>query len=223
MLRDTTTPEQRLEMLKGLAYVCLECRDVRAGDYGDDLFGGTQPLRDVKPWLRLPRWRAQAEPPANFDVALHLDFDDFAGHDAYGADPVHNAASDFNARVADDELTARVDWWYDGPTLTRRGHVRHTAMFVWADDASQAARRQAVDAVRRLEDAPGVESVVTGQNVGRLKSDYDWLLDIQVPEVEAARALLNGSLYAEVMRTVAASTKYAWTARVSHVMRGRQS
>src|SRR6266516_2978822 len=151
MLRDTTTPEQKVEMLKGLAYLCMECRDVRAGDYGSDLFGGGQPLRDVKPWLRTPRWRSLERPPANFDTALHLDFDDFAGHDAYGADPIHHAASEFNARVADDELTARVDWWYEGPPLTRRGHVRHVAMFVWADGATQLAKRQALDAVCRLE------------------------------------------------------------------------
>src|SRR5207244_11527644 len=36
-LRDTTTPEQQVEMLKGLSYLCMECRDVRAGDYGSDL------------------------------------------------------------------------------------------------------------------------------------------------------------------------------------------
>jgi len=221
MLRDTTTPEQKVEMLKGLAYLCMECRDVRAGDYGSDLFGGGQPLRDVKPWLRTPRWRSLERPPANFDTALHLDFDDFAGHDAYGADPIHHAASEFNARVADDELTARVDWWYEGPPLTRRGHVRHVAMFVWADDATQQAKRQALDASRRLEEAPGVETVTTGENVGRLKTDFDWILDVQLPDAEAVHRLIEGELYAEAMRTVAAATKYEWTARLSHIMRGR--
>jgi hypothetical protein len=221
VLRDTTTPEQRLQMLKGLAYVCMESRDVRFGDYGTDLFGGTQPLRDVKPWLRTPRWRSQDAPPANYDVAIHFDFDDFAGHDAYGADPVHNAASDFNATVADDELTARVDWWYEGPWLSRRGHVRHAAMFVWADGATEQARQAALDALRRLEDAPGVEQVTTGQNVGRLKQDFDWILDVQVPDAETAKRLLESDLYADVMRTVAAATRFEWTARLSHVMRGR--
>ena len=56
ILRDTTTPAQQVEMLKGLAYLCMECRDVRAGDYGSDLFGGTKLLRDVRPWDRTPRW-----------------------------------------------------------------------------------------------------------------------------------------------------------------------
>lgn len=224
MLRDSTTDEQRIQMLKGIAYVCMECRDVRSGDFGTDLFGGTQPLRDVKPWLRTPRWRKLTVPLANFDVAVHLDFDDFAAHDRYGVDPVHNAASDFNALVADDELTARVDWWYEGPTLTQRDHVRHFAMFVWADDASEGDRQKALDATRRLADVPGVELVTTGQNVGRLKSDFDWVLDVQLPDAEATRRMLEGQVYAEVMRTVAGATKFEWTARLSHRMRGlRQS
>jgi hypothetical protein len=221
MLRDTTTAEEKTEMLKGLAYLCMECADVRSGDYGCDLFGGTQPLRDVKPWKRTPRWRTLTGPPANFDTALHLDFNDFAEHDAYSADPVHNAASDFNARVADDELTARVDWWYDGPTLTRRGHMRHVAMFVWSDDATEREKTSAFDACHRLEQAPGVELVTTGKNVGRLQSDFDWILDIQLPDPAATRRLLDGEAYAEAMRTVAAATRFEWTARLSHLMRGR--
>src|SRR5207249_11201711 len=108
-LRDTTTPEQTVEMLKGLAYVCLECRDVRAGDYGSDLFGGGQPLRDVKPWLRTPRWRSLKNPPANYDVAPHLDVDHRVGHDAYGARPLHRAGAGCPGRLAGSQLTARVD------------------------------------------------------------------------------------------------------------------
>ena len=220
MLRDTTTPEQQVEMLKGLSYLCMECRDVRAGDYGSDLFGGTKPLRDVRPWDRTPRWRSPKAPPANFDVALHLDFDDWAGHDAYGADPIHNAASDFNGLVSTDELTARVDWEYDGPPLTRRGHVRHVAMFVWADDATAVAKQRALDAARGLEKAHQVVRVTTGTNVGRLTTDFDWILDVELPDTAAARGLLDSELYGEAMRAVAAATKYDWTARLSHVMRG---
>lgn len=219
-LRDTTTPEQRVEMLKGLSFLCLECKDVRAGDYGSDLFGGSQPLKDVKPWERTPRWRSPAGPPANYDMALHLDFDDWAAHDAYGADPVHDAASAFNEKASWEELTARVDWWYDGPTLSRRGGVRHVAMLLWADDAGEAARERARDGLRRLQDVAGVETVTIGENIGHLTTDFDSILDVQLSDVDAARRLLEGEPYGEAMRNVAAATKFEWTARLTHVMRG---
>jgi hypothetical protein len=219
-LRDTTTPEQQVEMLKGLSFLCMECRDVRTGDYGSDLFGGSQPLRDVRPWQRTPRWRRLEGPPADYDVALHLDFDDWAGHDAYGADPIHAAGSSFNESVSWDEFTARVDWWYEGPTLTRRGSVRHVAMFVWADDATTTARQAALDAVQRLEDAQGVELVSVGHNIGHLTTDFDWILDVRLPDPGVTKALLASEAYAAAMASVAAATKFEWTARLSHVMRG---
>src|SRR5206468_2172450 len=167
--RDTTTSDHHETMLKGLAYLRFECRSVRALDYGADLFGGSRRLREIAPWKRTPLWRGRGEgPPANFDVALHLDFDDRAGLDDYNHDDVHHAVAVYNASINVGELTARVDWWYDGPPLIRRGHVRHTATFVWADEASDAARRAAQDAVRRLQEAPGVEGVTIGQNIGAL-------------------------------------------------------
>ena len=219
--RDTTTPEHREAMLKGLAYLRFECSSVRALDYGEDVFGGSSRLREIVPWKRTPRWRGRREgPPASFDVALHLDFDDQAGLDAYNHDDAHHRVAIYNASINVGELTARVDWWYDGAPLIRRGHIRHTAMFVWADEADEAARRHAQDAARRLKGAPGVETVTIGQNVGTLTTDYDWILDVQLTDKGATEALVANGLYAEVIREVAAATKYEWTARLSHVMRG---
>jgi hypothetical protein len=216
-LRDTTTPELRVEMLKGLAYLRMECLMVRSGDYGDDLFGGSLGARAG----RLPTWRREGDgPSSDYDVALHLDFDDWAGHDAYSADPAHNAGSKFNASVAWDELTARVDWDYPGDLTGRRGHIRHVAMFVWADEASEGAKRRAFDAVRALAEAPGVEAVAVGPNIGKLVSDYDWIMDVQLPDRAAAERMLGGAPYARAMESVAGATKYEWTARLSHVMRG---
>jgi hypothetical protein len=192
-----------------------------AGDYGEDIFGGSQRMRDVKPWDRTPRWRGRQEgPPASYDVALHLDFNDQAEMDAYNTDDVHHRIGEYNASINDPELTARIDYWYDGPPLTRRGLIRHTALFVWADEASEAERTSAHDAVRRLENANGVVSVTIGDNVGTLKTDFDWIYDVQLTDRAAADALLNGTLFSEAMGTVAAATKYEWTARLTHVMRG---
>jgi hypothetical protein len=221
LLRDTTTPELRIEMLQGLAYLRMECLMVRSGDYGADIFGGSRGLQASPQEDRLPTWRRGSEgPPSNYDVALHLDFDDWAGHDAYSADPAHGAGSRFNASVAWDELTARVDWYYDGDQPTSRGHIRHVAMFVWADDAAEDAKQRALRAVQGLADVPGVEAVAVGPNVGKLVSDYDWIMDVQLPDRAATERLLGGAPYARAMEAVAAATKYEWTARLSHVMRG---
>lgn len=219
--RDTTTPAQRFDMLKGLAFLRAECVGPVAGDYGEDILGGSTRLREVKPWDRTPRWRGRAEgPPSNYDVALHLDFDDQAGLDAYNHDDVHHAVGDYNASINEAELTARIDWWYDGDPLTRPGLIRHSAMFVWTDESSAAERKAALDAIRGLATAPGVESLSIGENVGTLKTDYDWLYDIQLADRAAADQLLASPAYADAIKTAAATTKHEWTARVTHVMRG---
>jgi hypothetical protein len=208
-------------MLKGLAFLVAECVGPVAGDYGEDLFGGSSVLREVKPSNRTPRWRARSEgPPSNYDVALHLDFVDQAGFDAYLADDTHNAVAERNASLNELELTARVDWWYDGEPLTRRGMIRHSAMFLWAEESDEAQRRRALDAVRGLEGAPGVETVTIAENVGTMVTDYDWMYDVRLVDRDATERLLASDLYADAMRTVAPVTLYEWTARLSHVMRG---
>jgi hypothetical protein len=221
MFSDGVTPEQQLVMLKGLAYMRYECPTVQHLDYGTDVFGGSRELYSVKPFRRTPRWRSRREgPPANFDVALHLDFADEAGNKAYNDDAVHHEVAVYNESICEAELTARVDWRYDGDFLTRPGHIRHCEMFVWDDGVDDAAREHALDAVRRLEAAPEVESVAIGRNVGTLTTDFDWILDVQVPDERACTQLLESDLYAGVMGDVTPVTKHEWTARISHVMRG---
>ncbi|MHB8731268.1 MAG: antibiotic biosynthesis monooxygenase family protein [bacterium] len=220
-LRDTTTPALQTEMLEGLAYLRMECPMVLSGDYGDDLFGGSRRFDNPPPFEATPVWRRAADgPPANYDVALHLDFDDWDAYRQYSPHPAHKAGSVFNGAVSWDELTARVDWYVDGEAPNRRGHVRHVAMFVWADGVPDQTKQRALDAVRALGDAPGVEAVTLGHNVGQLVSDYDWIMDVHAPDRAAAERLLRGSHYARAMDAVAAATKYEWTARLSHIMRG---
>ena len=221
IFRPEITPQQHLAMLKGLAYMRFECASVLALDYGTDLFGGSQPLRETKPWDRTPRWRAaSAGPPSNYDVALMLDFADAAGNEDYNNDDTHHEVGEYNASICRAELTARVDWEYDGEPLTRPGHVRHSAMFVWADDADDAAREDAQAQARRLESAEGVEALTIGQSIGKLATDFDWILDVQLADETAAKSLLEGDLHGEVMRAIAPVTKYEWTARLTHRMRG---
>ncbi len=219
--RDSISEDQKLAMLRGLAFLRMECAGVRAGDYGGDLFGGSSPLLAVPPWKRTPRWRARGEgPPCNYDVALHLDFDDEAAAVASLAGECSRAVARFNASVTVPELTARVEWRYDGAPLVRRGLVRHTAMFVWAGEADGAGRSRALAAARRLADDPGVVSAVTGENAGGTAANFDWILDVQLLDPAAARALVEGPQYAAAMGIIAQATKYEWTARVTHAMRG---
>jgi hypothetical protein len=218
-LRDTTSPELRLQMLEGLAFLGTECPMVRHGDYGEDIFGGS---RDLGSTPRAPMWRRDGRgPESDFDVALHLDFDDWSGHEAYSADTTHAAASSFNESVSWDELTARVDWYYEGARPTRRGHVRHVAMFVWADGVDEAGKERALAAVGALREEREVEGVATGANVGLLQSDYDWIMDVLLPDRIAAERLLGSAAYAASMEAVGAVTRYEWTARVTHLIRGR--
>ncbi len=208
-------------MLKGLAYMRFECAGVEALDYGNDLFGGSTPLREMGPSTRGPQLaESQAGPPCNYDTALHLDFVDQAGLDAYTNDEVHLQVAAFNAGVSRAALTARVDWWYEGPPLIRRGGIRHTEMFLWTDDASEASRRGAFDAARHLENADGVESVKIGENVGAVTTNFDWILNVHLADRPAAGLLLGSEMYREAMLAIAPATRFERTARNSHAMRG---
>lgn len=221
MFREGIEPEAELLMLKGLAYMRFACPSVIALDFGADMSGGTAPLAEVKPWKRTPRWRgALVGPPSNYDVSLHLDFADQAGLDAYNKDDVHHEVAEYNASICQGEFTARVDWWYEGNPLIARDLVRHSAMFVWADDADDDAKKAAHADVERLAGEPGVRSVTVGTNVGTLTTDYDWLVDVQLDDAEAAEGLAAGPAYREVMASLAGVTKYEWTARHTHRMLG---
>ena len=59
-----------------------------------------------------------------------------------------------------------------------------------------------------------------GENVGKLKTDYDFIVDVQVADEDATKALLEGDAYGAAMAEVIPVTKHEWTARLSHVMHG---
>jgi hypothetical protein len=218
--RDTTDDTQKLVALKGLAYLSYGCPSVRAVDFGTDLLGGSSELLRVKPWDRTPLWDARSSgPPSNFDMALHLDFDDQAGLDAYNSDDVHHEVGVYNASVCQGERTARVDWWYDGPPITERGGVRHTSLYLWDDEASSTAKDDVRAAFRSLGSAvPGVRSVVVGDNVGTLRTDYDLIVDMRFADLADAEVAFDHAAHKEALGLVAAATKHEWTARITHTM-----
>jgi hypothetical protein len=221
MLKEGNGPEEMRWMQKGSAYMRFTAAGPVAIDFGQDLFGGSLHLKETKPWDRTPRWRAALEgPPCDYDVALHLDFEDESGLEAYNKDDVHHEIAVYNAAVCQGELTARIDWWYEGAPLIEAGKVRHTAMFLWKDELDDAAKERALAEVKRLGDETGVEQVTIGTNVGALRTDYDWILDLRLPDEAAAKALVEGDGYREAMRALADTTKYEWTARLTHRMHG---
>jgi hypothetical protein len=221
LLKEGKGEEEMRWMQKGSAFMRFTSAGPVAIDFGQDLFGGSLHLYDTKPWERTPRWRAAtAGPPSNYDVALHLDFEDEAGLEAYNEDDVHHEIAVYNAAMAQGELTARVDWWYDGGPLIVPGHVRHAEMFVWKDDADEATKARVLSDVKVLADEPGVERVTVGTNVGSLRTDYDWILDVQLPDRETAERFVSSDRYREAIASVAAATKYEWTARMTHTMHG---
>ncbi|HWE80014.1 MAG TPA: hypothetical protein VG265_00050, partial [Gaiellaceae bacterium] len=144
LYRDLATSDERARLLRALSFIGLECPTVSAGDYGDDVAGGSTRLAEVPPWKRTPRFHAREEgPPSNYDVALHLDFADEAALAAFEGHPARQRVEAFADGVTVGDLTARVDWRYEGDPPNRRGGYRHSAMFVWRDDADDASRSAA--------------------------------------------------------------------------------
>jgi hypothetical protein len=221
MLKEGNGPEEMRWMQKGSAFMRFTAAGPVAIDFGSDLFGGSLHLSETKPWDRTPRWRAATEgPPCDYDVALHLDFEDEAGLETYNKDDVHHEIAVYNATVCQGELTARIDWWYDGEPLITAGHVRHSAMFIWKDGLDEVAKERALAEVKRLGDEAGVERLTLGANVGTLKTDYDWIVDLQLADADAAKRLIEGDVYRETMLALAGATKHEWTARLTHSMHG---
>ena len=197
LFREDITPAQHLAMLKGLAYMRFECRSVVALDYGTDLFGGSEVLRETKPWDRTPRWRAaEAGPPCNYDVALMLDFADQAGLDAYNDDDVHHEVGDYNASICRPEMTARVDWNYDGESADQRPATSATrrcscgaTMWMTRQRTPRSSKRDGSTS------ADDVETLTVAPNVGPMATDFDWILDVHVPDEKKAKSMLEGDVY----------------------------
>jgi hypothetical protein len=221
LLKEGKGEDEMRWMQKGSAFMRFTATGPVAIDFGQDLSGGSLHLKDTKPWDRTPRWRAaNAGPPSNYDVALHLDFEDEDGLKAYNDDAVHHEIAVYNAEQAQGELTARIDWWYDGGPLIEPGRIRHAEMFVWRDDVDEATKQRVLNDVKVLADEPDVERVTVGTGIGGLATDLDWILDVQLPDEEAARRFVESERYRSTIADVATATKYEWTARMTHRMHG---
>jgi hypothetical protein len=199
LLRETTL-EQRQRMRAGLASLLAECPSVHGGDYGEALFGSPS--------------------GGGFDVALHLDFDDAVGYEAYVAHPAHVAAARFNASLSLPDSTVRVDWRYDGPPRVRAGHVRHCEVFAWAAAAGEGPRARALAAAGALALSEGVLSASVAEDSGGDPRAADWILDVELVDEAAARAFLAGAAYRGAASAVAPAVDGRRTARITHLEHG---
>lgn len=195
LLRETITPEQQNQMLRGLESLFEECPTVRGGDYGSA-------LRDTR---------------GTRDVALHLDFDDPEGYRAYVAHPVHVEVSGFNASLSVDGATARIDWRYDGPPRVNPGGVRHCEAFTWSGGANLSV----IAAAEALSASEGVLSAVAVVDSGDDPRASNWILDVELADEDTARAFLTGDAYREFSNAAASGVDVGRTARVTHIDHGR--
>jgi hypothetical protein len=214
------TDQQKLVALKGLAYLAYACPTIRCLDFGTDLLGGSSPLVETKPWKRRPIWRSQRPGPLfNYDMALHEDFDDLAGLEAYNGHPAHYEVGVYNESVDREEQTARCDWWYDGPPRLEKGLIRQSALFLWRDEATDRQKDGVREAFRSLNGAvPSLRSLVTGDNISTNPTAYDLIVDAHFGELTDAEAYQEHPAYKEALALARATTLYEWTARITHRM-----
>ena len=221
MWRDTSTEQQKLVALKGLAYMSYGCPSVRALDFGTDLLGGSSSMIELKPWKRTPPWKARETGlPYNWDMFLSLDFDDQQGMDAYNDDPVHHEVGVYNESVCRPERTARIDWWYDGPSRIEKGLIHSVALYLWRDEASDTQKDDVREAFRSLnKSVPAVKSLITGDGtIGTLATDYDLIVDGIFNTLDDCKTYMEHPAYKEALALAVGATKNEWTARLTHKM-----
>ena len=213
--RDDADPGQRLLMMKGLASLRFECPSVRALDFGADLFGGSEQSQAGS------ANKERNDGCVGYDVALHLDFADRAGFRAYSANPIHRSVSAYNASICQEELTARVDWHPEEAVTHSIGHLRHSVMFVWNPNIDDAGRMSAFGQIELLRSAPETEAVVIGIDAGETDTNYDWMVDVQLFDLDSADHLINGETYGAAMKALSPLIQPERTARLTHMMHGR--
>src|SRR6266571_4261275 len=122
-------PERRLRAKEGLAYIRY-AGHVDDLDFGEDLGTGLGPGRP-------------------FDLALLRDHVDRASWDTYVDDPHHFRVGNYIDTITRMELTARIDFLYGGPP-SRRGMIRHIALYRWRQGVGEPERARLRDALDGL-------------------------------------------------------------------------
>ena len=134
---------------------------------------------------------AASGPPSSFDVALHLDFADEAGLEAYNKDDVHHEVAVYNAEVSQGSSrpgstggTTAMPPDNAWPGVTTRCSCGRTR--------SRKTGREPPSTRCAGSRTPPELSGDVGTGVGSLKTDFDWILDVQLRDAEAAERLMAG-------------------------------
>ena len=245
LYRDWLTEEHKAGMLDVWEGIRSGCGSIRALDVGVDLQGGSSELLQVLPWRRTPIWHSRRiGPPSNYDIGSNVDFDDLAGFATYGTCPAHHEASVYNETHGQEERAARIQWEYDGPPRFLAGGVRHTALYLWAEEATAEQRSEARNQMRALADSvPGARSLAVGDDLklGHLATEqgtrlvrpadvpageeawasstnFDLIVDVMFEDLQGANAFIEHPARREAEAMLAGATMYEWTARVTKRM-----
>jgi hypothetical protein len=192
---DGVTEEQRTRIKDGMAY-CYFGSEVLALDFGEDL--GLTPTR--------------------FELALVHDHRDREAWDEYNKNATHHRVGEYIKGLTRPELAARVDWVYDGPP-SRRGGIRHTALYRWTegiDDAQIAAAQGALTSLRTR--CPSIRALELGNDLGWYPPNYDWIVEAQFDDVEGMMAFFEHPAQREAAAILAGVTQVDVTAQNQHRM-----
>ncbi len=191
MWRDTSTEQQKLVALKGLAYMSYGCPSVRRPGLRH------RPARGQQLDDRAEAVEAHAALEGARDgSAVQLGHVPLPGLRRPGrawtpttTDPVHHEVGVYNESVCRPERTARIDWWYDGPSRIEKGLIHSVALYLWRDEATDTQKDDVREAFRSLnKSVPAVKSLITGDGtIGTLATDYDLIVDgdLQRPSTTA--------------------------------------
>jgi hypothetical protein len=196
VLKDDTTPEQVLRAKEGMA-ACYFASKVLALDFGDDLGIGE---------------------PTNHDLGLTHDHVDRELWDDYNKNETHHRAGEYIKTITNTDRVARVDWVYDGPE-SRRGLVRHMAMYRWADGIDEAGKAEARAATLALGSAvPGLRWIGVGDDLLWYPPNHDWIVEAHFDDADGFRAFREHPAQVRAAELIAAATKPPETATIQHRM-----
>jgi hypothetical protein len=183
---DGVTEEQRVRVKDGVAY-CYYASTVLTLDFGEDL--GLDATR--------------------YGFSLQHDHEDRADWDAYNENAAHARVGAFLKSITLPELAARVDWIYDGPP-SRRGAVRHLALYRWDDGADGIARAEARAAVAGLrQECPTIRALELGDDLGWYPPNYDWIVEAHFDDVDGIAEFNRHPARHEAAAVVAQATRGA--------------
>jgi hypothetical protein len=191
---DDVTEEQRIRAKEGMAS-CFYASQVLALDYGEDL----------------------GLAPTAYRLCLVHDHHDRIAWDDYNKNDTHHRVGEYIKAMTKPDLAARVDWPYEGPP-SRRGRIRHTALYRWREGIEKKEQEAVREALVGLRSLPSIVALEYGDDVGWYPPNLDWIEEGHFEDVDAMRAFFDDPARREVEGLIAAATVGEVTAQVQHRM-----